>query len=72
MLNSRAIRNNEYMFDTKAFQLSPTFIEEFEGKQPEWGPLGYITFKRTYARPLGDGTTEEFWQTINKIGRAHV
>jgi len=67
MLNSRVIRDSDYMFDTKSFQLSPTFVEEFEDKQPDWGPLGYITFKRTYARPLGDGTTEEFWQTINRV-----
>lgn len=67
MLNSRTIRDSEYMFDTKTFSLSPSFVDDFKDKQPEWGPLGYITFKRTYARPLGDGTTEEFWQTLNRV-----
>ena len=34
-----------------------------------WGPLGYITYKRTYARRLNDETTqtEEFEQTIDRI-----
>lgn len=34
-----------------------------------WGPLGYITYKRTYARKLkgNDSTTEEFTDTIDRI-----
>jgi adenosylcobalamin-dependent ribonucleoside-triphosphate reductase len=34
-----------------------------------WGILGYITFKRTYARPLDfeKGITEEFKDSINRI-----
>lgn len=31
-----------------------------------WGELGYITFKRTYARELKDGVTEEFPDTIGR------
>lgn len=31
-----------------------------------WGPVGYITYKRTYARPLGD-RTEEFPETIERV-----
>ena len=38
-----------------------------------WGPLGYITYKRTYARRLKDGDvnskTEEFEQTVDRIIR---
>ncbi|MCW4026336.1 MAG: fused protease/ribonucleoside-triphosphate reductase, partial [Candidatus Bathyarchaeota archaeon] len=34
------------------FKLSDAFISKHKGKQPDWGPLGYITYKRTYARPL--------------------
>lgn len=49
------------------FKLSDTFIDNFRGKQPEWGPLGYFIFKRTYARFLDDGTTEEFWQTLQRV-----
>lgn len=51
------------------FYIDPSFVNEFIGKQPEWGPVGYFTFKRTYARPIDDDnhTTEEFWQTLQRI-----
>lgn len=35
-----------------SFDLSDTFLSKFKNKQPEWGPVGYFTFKRTYARSL--------------------
>lgn len=34
------------------FQLPETFLKSYKNKQPDWGPLGYFTFKRTYARSL--------------------
>lgn len=49
------------------FSLSPGFMAEFRDLQPAWGPIGYFTFKRTYARPLADGSTEEFWQTCQRV-----
>jgi len=53
----------------RVFSLSPTFIDQFKGKQPKWGfqGLGYFTFKRTYARDLPDGTTEEWWNTCQRV-----
>lgn len=51
----------------RAFSLSPSFLDQFKGKQPNWGPVGYFTYKRTYARDLPDGTTEEFWQTCKRV-----
>lgn len=33
------------------FKLDLAFLLQFAGKQPKWGPVGYITYKRTYARP---------------------
>lgn len=48
------------------FRLKPEFVAKFEGKEPEWGPVGKFTFKRTYARPVAGGT-EEFWQTVERI-----
>ena len=51
------------------FALDPTFVKEFEGFEPEWGPVGKFTYKRTYARPLSEDNdqTEEFYQTLERI-----
>ncbi len=50
------------------FVLSDQFIDQYRGTQPEWGPLGYITYKRTYARPIeGENRTEEFFETIRRV-----
>jgi hypothetical protein len=51
------------------FSLDPEFLLQFDGEEPEWGPVGKFTFKRTYARPLSDDNdqTEEFWQTLTRI-----
>lgn len=49
------------------FTLHEDFISSYKGKQPEWGPLGYVAYKRTYSRPLAEGGTEEFWQTLRRV-----
>ncbi len=52
------------------FKLDDRFLEQFKGRQPEWGPLGYITYKRTYARVIADdpsGRTEEYWETVRRV-----
>ena len=51
------------------FKLSEKFLGDYRGRQPQWGPLGYITFKRTYARAIEDGTgrTEEYWETLRRV-----
>ena len=50
------------------FVLAEEFIDRFRGKQPEWGPLGYITYKRTYARTIEDqNRTEEFFETTRRV-----
>jgi ribonucleotide reductase alpha subunit len=49
------------------FNLTDNFLSKFKGKQPKWGPLGYFTYKRTYARTLESGKTEEFWQTLQRV-----
>jgi len=63
----RKIKDSEFMYDTNYFQLTENFLDEFKGKQPKWGPVGYITYKRTYARTLPQGGTEEFWQTLQRV-----
>ncbi len=50
------------------FVLSEEFVNQFRGNQPEWGPLGYITYKRTYARKIEDeNRTEEFFETTRRV-----
>jgi hypothetical protein len=58
------------MFEVRErFRLTEKFLDEFKGKQPDWGPLGYITFKRTYARVVEQetGRTEEYWETLRRV-----
>src|SRR3990167_650749 len=49
------------------FKLTDKFIEQYDGSEPEWGPLGKIVFYRTYARPLENGKVEEYWQTVRRV-----
>ncbi len=51
-----------------SFKLDEGFLNNFKGKQPDWGPLGYITYKRTYARIIEkENRKEEFWETIRRV-----
>ena len=50
-----------------SFSLKDTFVQKYKWKQPKWGPLGYFTYKRTYARPLSANKSEEFWQTLQRV-----
>ena len=47
----------------RIFTLSSSFLEDYVGKQPAWGPVGYFTYKRTYARTTDENSSEEFWET---------
>lgn len=60
------------------FCLEDAFLERFAGLQPEWGPVGYVTYKRTYARAQDasgtsafrltlPGSSEEWWQTLARV-----
>jgi ribonucleoside-triphosphate reductase len=55
-------------------ELSQQILSEItvtKNSTPPWGPLGYITFKRTYARKLKDSeNTEEFDQAIDRVIKA--
>lgn len=48
--------------------LSKDFVKKYAKKQPNWGfnGLGYIVYKRTYARLKEDGNTEEWYETIER------
>jgi len=44
--------------------LNPSFVREHATKHVPWGPVGYITYKRTYSRLIPDlGRTEEWHET---------
>ena len=51
--------------------LSESFLTPYTDKAPPWGfdGLGYVVFKRTYARTLDEKehTTEEWWQTLRRV-----
>jgi len=56
----------------RRFRLSDTFVDPYKTKKVPWGPLGYVTFKRTYARRLNEFEptatgTEEWWQTCRRV-----
>jgi ribonucleoside-triphosphate reductase len=51
-----------------SFKLDEKFIKKYKGKQPDWGPLGYITYKRTYARIIEtENRKEEFYETVRRV-----
>jgi len=49
------------------FELSEDFMSKYKNKQPNWGPIGYIVYKRTYARLLENGKSEEYSDTIKRV-----
>lgn len=54
------------------FVLSAEFLSRFAGRQPTWGPIGYVVYKRTYARPVLASSgevlrSEEFWETLRRV-----
>ncbi len=60
------------------FQLDSTFLESYRNRAPDWGPIGYITYKRTYSRyqdpevggafrMVAPGESEEWWQTVARV-----
>ncbi len=51
------------------FALAESFLAQYKGREPNWGPLGYVTYKRTYARVVSGegGRTEEYWETLRRV-----
>lgn len=56
------------MFDiTKpSFTMREDFFTSFKDRQPQWGPLGYFIYKRTYARKINNNV-EEYWETLKRV-----
>ncbi len=58
--------------NVRKFRLSEQFMAPYKDQKVPWGPVGYVTFKRTYARRLaefeeGEDGTEEWWQTCRRV-----
>ena len=58
--------------NVRKFKLSDQFINQYKEQEVPWGPVGYITFKRTYARRLSEFDpsatgTEEWYQTCRRV-----
>ena len=54
-------------------RLSAEFVASYAEKTPPWGPIGYIIYKRTYARTLEHlGRTEEFHETLERCVNALI
>ena len=56
----------------RRFRLSESFIDQYKTREVPWGPLGYVTFKRTYSRRLSEfdpesSGTEEWHQTCRRV-----
>lgn len=52
--------------------LTEKFLLKYKDKQPDWGfnGLGYVVYKRTYARPIeGEDRTEEWHETVERCIR---
>ncbi len=51
-----------------SFKLDEDFLKNYKDAQPNWGPLGYVTYKRTYARLIEEeNRKEEFWETVRRV-----
>ena len=53
--------------DGVEFRLTENFLNKYKRRVPNFGPLGYFTHKRSYARPLKGDRTEEWWQTLKRV-----
>jgi len=56
----------------RRFRLSDAFLEPYKTKEVPWGPIGYVTYKRTYSRRLNEFDpeatgSEEWWQTCKRV-----
>ena len=58
--------------NTRKFRLSDSFVDPYKDKNVPWGPVGYVTYKRTYSRRLSEfdpdaAGSEEWYQTCRRV-----
>jgi ribonucleotide reductase alpha subunit len=49
--------------------LSQSFLRQYKEREVPWGQLGYVTYKRTYARMTEKGKLEEWHETCARVCR---
>ena len=59
-----ALRNENWRYRV---QFEGLVLNKYKRKVVQWGPIGYFSFKRTYARPTVGTKTEEWWQTVRRV-----
>lgn len=49
--------------------INDEFVKKYKHKTPPWGPVGFLVFRRTYARDIvenGEKRKEEWWETVRR------
>ena len=71
---SHKIARRDHTPDWFSFRLSPSFLEQYYNREPDWGwkdeagnSIGEITFVRTYSRLKPDGTKEKWWEVCKRV-----
>lgn len=59
---------------TKTITLTQDYINDVEQTvKPHWGDLGWVTYKRTYARWLPDKQRTENWaETVKRVVEGNI
>jgi len=55
----------------RPFKLSDAFLSKYKEIEPDWGPIGEVTFLRTYSRKVNEDTPDErneaWWETVQRV-----
>lgn len=75
---SEAVGLFAFKLNAAEFQLDDAFLQSYQARKVNWGPVGYVTYKRTYSRKqtlnhggahrtVEPGMSEEWWQTCARV-----
>ena len=52
----------------KQFKLSDAFLEKYNKREVNWGPLGEFVYLRTYSRKIEEeNRNEQWWETVQRV-----
>lgn len=49
------------------FKLDDAFVALYASQKPDFGPLGEVTYRRTYSRQKPNGNYEQFFETLQRV-----